>query len=85
MLCSDWKDPKWTNVKLIRAGLDSDERHRREQVFGKNQIDIKQKSVPQLLVDEVSGYPSNSSKPLIPLGISSFLYFPDCEPDSLVP
>ena len=51
---------------LIRAGLDSDERHRREQVFGKNQIDIKQKSVPQLLVDEVGGYPSNSSKPLIP-------------------
>lgn len=52
VLCSDWKDPDWTDVKLIRAGLDSDERHRREQVFGKNQIDIKQKSIPQLLVDE---------------------------------
>lgn len=54
MLCSDWKDSNWIDVRSIRAGLDSDERHRREQVFGKNQIDIKQKSIPQLLVDEVS-------------------------------
>lgn len=47
-------------MRSIRAGLDSDERYRREQVFGKNQIDIKQKSVPQLLVDEVSStqYPA---------------------------
>ena len=61
MLCSDWKDPKWTDIKSIRAGLDSDERHKREQIFGKNQIDIQQKSIPQLLVDEVSGRPANSS------------------------
>ena len=53
VLSSDWKDPTWTNVKSIRAGLDSDERYRREQVFGMNQIDIKQKSIPQLLIDEV--------------------------------
>jgi len=53
-LCSDWKDPSWTNVRSIRSGLDSDERHRREQVFGMNQIDIEQKSIPQLLVDEAS-------------------------------
>ncbi|KAL8772573.1 MAG: hypothetical protein Q9209_002234 [Squamulea sp. 1 TL-2023] len=52
VLCSSWKDPSWTNVKSIRAGLDSDERYRREQVFGKNQISIKQKTIPQLLVDE---------------------------------
>lgn len=52
VLCSDWKDPKWIDVKSIRAGLGSDERHRRELVFGKNQIDIQQKSIPQLLVDE---------------------------------
>ena len=56
VLCSDWKDPKWTDVQSIRAGLDSDERHRREQVFGSNQIDIQQKSILNLLVDEVSGY-----------------------------
>ena len=65
VLCSDWKDPNWTDVRSIRAGLDSDERHRREQVFGKNQIDIKQKSIPQLLVDEVSDHPHNSSISLI--------------------
>lgn len=55
VLCSNWKDPSWTDVKSIRAGLDSDERHRREQIFGKNQIDIRQKPIPQLLVDEVCG------------------------------
>ena len=65
VLCSDWKDPKWTDVKSIRAGLDSDERHRREQVFGKNQIDIQQKSIPQLLVDEVSDQLQNLSNSLI--------------------
>ena len=54
VLCSGWKDPTWVDIKSIRAGLDSDERHRREQVFGKNQIEIQQKSTPQLLVDEVS-------------------------------
>ena len=54
VLCSDWKDPNWTDVKSIRVGLDSDERLRREQVFGTNEIEIEQKSVPQLLVDEVS-------------------------------
>ncbi|KAL8914093.1 MAG: hypothetical protein Q9171_001209 [Xanthocarpia ochracea] len=52
ILCSNWKDPSWTNVKSIRAGLDSDERYQREQIFGKNQISIKQKTIPQLLVDE---------------------------------
>ncbi|KAL8805919.1 MAG: hypothetical protein Q9182_001700 [Xanthomendoza sp. 2 TL-2023] len=52
VLCSNWKDPNWTNVKSLRAGLDSDERCRREQVFGKNQISIRQRTIPQLLVDE---------------------------------
>ena len=53
VLSGNWKDPRWTDVKSIRVGLDSDERYRREQVFGMNQIDIKQKSIPQLLIDEV--------------------------------
>lgn len=56
VLCSDWKDPNWTNVRTMRTGMDSDERHRREQVFGFNQIDIRQKSIPQLLVDEARIY-----------------------------
>jgi cation-transporting ATPase 13A3/4/5 len=37
----------------MRAGLDADERDSREQIFGQNVIDIQQKTVPELLVDEV--------------------------------
>lgn len=51
--CSNWKDPAWTDVRKMRTGLDSEERSRREQVFGKNDIEIRQKSSLQLLVDEV--------------------------------
>ena len=52
-LISNWKDPAWTNVRVMRGGLDADERDSREQVFGHNIIDIQQKSVLQLLMDEV--------------------------------
>ncbi|KAI1331917.1 hypothetical protein F5Y16DRAFT_421244 [Xylariaceae sp. FL0255] len=48
-----WKDPAWTGVRLIRTGIDGDEKDQRECVFGPNLIDIEQKSIPQLLVDEV--------------------------------
>lgn len=41
-------------MKAMRGGLDADDRDSREHIFGKNLIDIQQKSVPQLLVDEVS-------------------------------
>lgn len=54
VLCSNWKDSKWTDVRSIRGGLDGDERYRREQVFGQNQINVQQKSIAQLLVDEAS-------------------------------
>lgn len=62
--CGNWKDSSWTNVKSIRTGLDSDERYRREQIFGKNQISIKQKTISQLLVDEV-GAPETSQSPIL--------------------
>lgn len=52
VLTNSWKDPTWINVKSIRAGIDGEEKEHRELVFGQNQIDIKQKSIPQLLVDE---------------------------------
>lgn len=55
VLVTSWKDPLWTNVKVMRNGLDADERDSREQVFGQNLIGIEEKSVAQLLVDEVSG------------------------------
>ena len=53
VLVSDWKDPDWIDVKTMRIGLDSEERHRREQVFDKNHINITEKGVLQLLIDEV--------------------------------
>lgn len=39
---------------MMRGGLDADDRDSREQIFGNNILDIKQKSVSQLLIDEVS-------------------------------
>ncbi|KAF4333604.1 ATPase [Fusarium beomiforme] len=53
ILFNGWKDPNWTDVRLTRAGLDTDERGVREVVFGSNLIDIEQKTTAQLLVDEV--------------------------------
>ncbi len=53
LLCSGWKDPSWDDVRKIRAGIDSEEKSHRDLVFGPNLIDIEQKSVFQLLVDEV--------------------------------
>jgi len=52
VLGSSWKDPAWTDVSVVRSGIDADEYESRERIFGKNQIDIEQKSMGQLLVDE---------------------------------
>ncbi|KAI9741983.1 MAG: hypothetical protein M1834_000372 [Cirrosporium novae-zelandiae] len=52
VLINGWKDPDWTDVRAIRSGLDAEEKERRELVFGNNLIEIQQKSIPQLLVDE---------------------------------
>ncbi|PBP20539.1 hypothetical protein BUE80_DR008644 [Diplocarpon rosae] len=52
MLCNSWKDPTWIDVKSVRAGIDGEEKESRVLVFGKNVIEIKQKTIPQLLIDE---------------------------------
>jgi cation-transporting ATPase 13A3/4/5 len=52
VLANTWKDPAWTDVAALREGLDLDERDYRELVFGRNAIDIEEKSTSQLLVDE---------------------------------
>jgi cation-transporting ATPase 13A2 len=52
VLFNGWKDPAWTDVKEARSGVDADEKSTREVVFGSNLIDIEQKSIPKLLVDE---------------------------------
>ena len=57
VVSTGWKDPSWRRVRSLRAGIESDEKEERASVFGRNLIDIDQKSIPQLLVDEV-GYPS---------------------------
>lgn len=87
VLCNSWKDPTWTDVKSIRAGIDADEKENRERVFGKNMIDIKQKTIAQLLVDEVC-----SPRILISLllwltslsGIPPILCLSNCESLALV-
>ncbi|KAI0840195.1 hypothetical protein F5Y06DRAFT_263921 [Hypoxylon sp. FL0890] len=53
IISNGWKDPAWTRVRALRAGIDGEEKDHRERVFGANLIDIEQKSIPQLLVDEV--------------------------------
>jgi cation-transporting ATPase 13A3/4/5 len=52
ILANTWKDPSWTNVAALRDGLDNEERDYRELVFGRNVIDLEEKSIGQLLVDE---------------------------------
>ena len=83
VLNNDWWDPQWTDVKALRAGLDSEEREPRDQVFGKNMIEIQEKTIPQLLMDEVSRTSTLAGK-TDPAGIPSILHFPDCQLDPLV-
>ncbi|PSN71127.1 P-type ATPase-like protein [Corynespora cassiicola Philippines] len=52
VVANTWRDPAWTDVTALREGLDIEERDYRELVFGKNVIDIAEKSIGQLLVDE---------------------------------
>lgn len=53
ILANTWQDPAWTNVTALREGLDTEERDYRELVFGKNVIDLAEKPLGQLLVEEV--------------------------------
>ncbi|KAK5135917.1 hypothetical protein LTR08_004375 [Meristemomyces frigidus] len=52
VLGNTWKDPAWTEVATVRGGIDSDEQEIRERIFGKNAINIEQKTTGQLLLDE---------------------------------
>lgn len=51
-ICNSWKDPAWTNLETIRGGIDSEEKDNRELIFGRNVIEIEQKSIGALLMDE---------------------------------
>lgn len=52
-ISNGWKDPLWTDIEAVREGIDSEEKSHREHVFGSNLIDIEQKPIFRLLVDEV--------------------------------
>ncbi len=85
VLSNSWKDPSWTNVKSIRAGLDGDEQEYRQRVFGKNLIGIQEKTVPQLLVDEVRPHSASLAvKSLTRTGFSSFLCLSSCQLGTVV-
>jgi cation-transporting ATPase 13A2 len=50
---SDWRDPSWTGVSAVQHGLRDNTRHQRFILFGRNGIDIQEKSIISLLIDEV--------------------------------
>lgn len=52
-LNNHWRDPNWESAKTLRSGLNGDVKTSRGTLFGQNAIDIEEKSVLQLLVDEV--------------------------------
>ncbi|KIO30367.1 hypothetical protein M407DRAFT_69316 [Tulasnella calospora MUT 4182] len=49
----DWRDPAWTKLPLLKAGLTTETRSQRHTVFGKNVVDVEAKSTLALLVEEV--------------------------------
>lgn len=84
LVCNGWKDPSWTDSSLLRSGLDADERDQRDQVFGKNIIDIVQKSIPQLLFDEVFEFSRLINEALTILGFPSVLCLSNRKFDTVV-
>ncbi|KAK3814383.1 MAG: hypothetical protein J3Q66DRAFT_346355 [Benniella sp.] len=50
---SQWKDPDWTNVENCERGIGRETHQERAMVFGSNIIDVQEKTVGQLLVQEV--------------------------------
>lgn len=53
VLYNNYKDPAWRGTaRKCREGLDEDSKSRRLALFGTNMIDIAEKNIPQLLVDE---------------------------------
>jgi hypothetical protein len=49
----EWRDPNWTTVVSAQSGIDGATREQRRIIFGKNEIDIGEKSTLSLLVEEV--------------------------------
>ncbi|KAF9933570.1 hypothetical protein FBU30_005213 [Linnemannia zychae] len=50
---SKWKDPEWSSIANCDRGIGRETQQERAMVFGQNVIDVKEKTVGQLLVQEV--------------------------------
>ncbi|KAF9436778.1 hypothetical protein BGZ76_003009 [Entomortierella beljakovae] len=50
---SQWKDPDWSNALNCERGIGRETHQERSMVFGQNIIDVQEKTVGQLLVQEV--------------------------------
>ncbi len=70
-LMSNWRDPSWRNLKDVVDGLEGDTRDARAGLFGENVIDIEEKPIFKLLIDEVT-----CPMVLLIVGFTSFLHFP---------
>ncbi|KAG0032683.1 hypothetical protein BGZ81_010294 [Podila clonocystis] len=50
---SKWKDPDWSTISNCERGIGRETHQERTMVFGQNLIDVQEKTVGQLLVQEV--------------------------------
>ena len=50
---SDWRDERWKNPAEVRKGLDTETKESYKNVMGANLIDIEQRPIIKLLVDEI--------------------------------
>ena len=53
VFASQWTDPRWNDLGDVKNGLSSEDVNVRQAVFGKNLIDIEEKSTGYILLDEV--------------------------------
>ena len=54
VLSSSWIDPSWNEPEYLLDGLSSDDVAVRQTVFGRNLIDVGEKSAGHILLDEVN-------------------------------
>jgi hypothetical protein len=86
MFSRNWRDPNWIGIFSVQNGVDEATRVQRMVLFGKNEIDIKGKSILSLLVDEVMlCYKLPATMINISVGYSSFLHISNCQYPFVVP
>lgn len=52
VLLSDWRDPNWTNLATLANGVPQDKRKNLQELLGKNLIDVKGRSIPEIFFQE---------------------------------